>query len=475
MIFVRCPRCGRTFGTPEVPEDGLARCTICNQALRLRAKRAEALPSARSILPRWLRRPSRQLMLFLVLAVVVGAGLVIARKYGRRREEPARRPVSSAPVLKGRWEVKTAFESQQALRRTHQPVAAMRPDEVFAVVSPAVVRVIVRNADGQQIGQGSGFVVSKDGWVVTNYHVIRAGSSATVVTESYIELPVQGAAAVDRAGDLALLKTGGEDLRCLLVSEKLSPRVGTKVYAIGSPRGLANSFSEGLISGHRVENGVPVLQTTASMGQGSSGGPLLTEDGRVVGVNSRIRAGGQNLNFAIPAERIRDLLLQQGQVVPLAKLGGTDIPKDVIGRLDKAWTAMDESEWDQARNVLTPLAQAYPQSPHVWLALGYLNRRTALYKPAVEAFEAALKLKADYAEAYYGMGMTYLDQLSLAEIIRDHAQTREFAFQAREALSKAAGLDPGGRVGRMARASLRQYWPKDYPNGSEEEPSPDVP
>ena len=472
MVFVKCPKCGRTFGAQSVPEDGLARCPHCNQALHLRPRGTPALPYKRpSIFRRF--RPSRTAIVFGVLVII----LMVTYRLGKRMrpgqaEAPGQPATSTAPASSQSSGGKTAFQSQRELARSAGMPSAMAPHELFATASAAVVRIIVRNADREPIGQGSGFLISRDGWVVTNYHVVRAGHSASLILEDYSELPVLGIGAVDRQGDLALLKVAGRNLPCLLVSSGLPPRVGTKVYAIGSPRGLANTLSDGLISGHRMENGLSVLQTTAAMSHGSSGGPLLTPEGQVIGVNSRIRAGGQNLNFAIPAQRIHDLLQRQGALMSLASLSGRGMSKDALSQLDRAWLAMDDQRWDEAKSLLGHLAIAHPHSSHVWFALGHYNRRTGLYKMAVEAFEAALRLKPDLAEAYYGIGITYLDQRGLAEILREHHRTQELSQRAKDALTKAADMDPAGKVGRAARAALRHNWPREY---SKELDKPDKP
>lgn len=457
MIFVRCPRCGRTFGAEQPPEDGLARCPRCHQALRLREKTPDDAP------PRRRRGPSRKLVLFVALSVLVGAGVLVARKVFRR---PREGPAKTAPPPPAAAETVLEFQRHRARRAAHG-TRRLEPPKLFARASPAVVSITALNARRERISQGSGFLVSPDGWVVTNYHVIRAASAATVRLEDGAELPAAGVGAVDPEGDLALLKVQGRRLPFLDVSDRLPPKIGTQVFAIGNPKGLKNTFSNGLISGHRREGLLDILQTTAPMSHGSSGGPLLTDRGMVVGVNARIRAGGQNLNFAIPAGRIFELLRQASEpegLVSLADLGGTRIPKDATGRLDRAWAAMEEGEWEEARELLTRLARAHETSAEVWLALGHYNRRTGLYRSAVKAFEQALTLKDDYVEAHYGIGLTYLDQWQRQEILRDPFKSAEMAQRARQYLQKAADLDPAGRVGRLARAAIHKHWPKYNPD-----------
>ena len=99
--------------------------------------------------------------------------------------------------------------------------------------------------------------------------------------------------------------------RPLKLATAALPPVGTKVFAIGNPLGFANTMSDGLISGIREIDHVEMIQISAPISPGSSGGPLLADNGKVVGVTTSGIKGGQNLNFAIPASRVADLLLRR--------------------------------------------------------------------------------------------------------------------------------------------------------------------
>jgi len=194
--------------------------------------------------------------------------------------------------------------------------------ELFEKASPAVVRIEVRDRRSKLVAQGSGFFVSDDGLIVTNYHVIAGAYHAVARLSNGSEYPVEGVAAVDQEGDLSLLKVNGKDLPFLEATGQGLTEVGTKVYAIGNPQGLTNTLSEGLVSGHRVMDAkVTVIQTTAAISPGSSGGPLLTADGSVVAVTSSYLEEGQNLNFAVPAARVRRLIDNRGVLRRLGEVG----------------------------------------------------------------------------------------------------------------------------------------------------------
>ncbi len=172
-------------------------------------------------------------------------------------------------------------------------------------------------------GQGSGFIVSPDGFIVTNAHVVDGATEVTVKLTDRREFTAKVIGA-DKRTDIALLKIDAANLPALELAPKASVRRGEWVIAIGSPFGFENSVSAGVVSGvHRaLPNGqmVPFFQTDVAVNPGNSGGPLLNTAGQVVGVNAQIysRSGGyMGLSFAIPSEvavRIADQLKTHGKV-----------------------------------------------------------------------------------------------------------------------------------------------------------------
>jgi len=202
---------------------------------------------------------------------------------------------------------------------------AMDPAELFRAASPAVVRVEVYDRDFHPSGQGSGFLVSDDGLVVTNYHVIENAQFATILLSNELKCLVEGVVAWDRSADLALLKIQGKKLSCLDTLARDLPDIGAKVYAIGSPKGLTNTLSEGIVSGHReIRLGLQAIQMTAAISPGSSGGPLLTAEGKVVGVTTLFLQGGQSLNFAVPSDRVAKLIASKGAPRTFASVRETE-------------------------------------------------------------------------------------------------------------------------------------------------------
>ncbi len=171
----------------------------------------------------------------------------------------------------------------------------------------------------QQMAMGSGFIISKDGFVVTNNHVVESADKITVRMNDRREFEAE-LIGTDPRSDLALLKIEGEAFPRLSLGNASDLDVGEWVLAIGSPFGLDYSVTAGIVSAKgrslptdQGENYVPFIQTDVAINPGNSGGPLFNLDGEVVGVNSQIytRSGGSiGLSFAIPVNVVRNVVGQ---------------------------------------------------------------------------------------------------------------------------------------------------------------------
>ncbi len=191
--------------------------------------------------------------------------------------------------------------------------------DLIARVEPAIVTITTDQ------GQGSGFVVDAGGLIVTNYHVIDGATSAMVKLKSGAEFPVTGYAAVQPGKDLALLRIQPAGPLPFLAVAGEVPVKGTSVAAFGAPKGFDFSVSNGIVAavrtGREIDAALPGrgydkdatwVQSTAPISPGNSGGPLVDDRGRVIGVNTWCRPDGQNLNFAIACTHIGQLVGQAG-------------------------------------------------------------------------------------------------------------------------------------------------------------------
>lgn len=169
-----------------------------------------------------------------------------------------------------------------------------------------VGEIIVYDKNGNAVGVATGFVYSSDGKIITNYHVIEGAYSAQITINGKVHI-IQSVLAYDAKIDLAVLKIEANNLpHATICSKEIA--VGKKVYAIGSSRGLTNTFSQGIVTYYnRVVDGVSHIQHDASITNGNSGGPLINEYGEVIGINTWGLMDSQNLNFAVFTKELDNL------------------------------------------------------------------------------------------------------------------------------------------------------------------------
>jgi serine protease Do len=231
---------------------------------------------------------------------------------------------------------------------------------------------------------GSGFLISADGYVVTNNHLIQGAGgegtvdSVTVILSDRRELPAR-IIGRDQASDLALLKVEGNDFPFVRWGDSSRARVGDWVMAIGNPFGLTSTVTAGIISAlHRGVTGVGAydryIQTDASINQGNSGGPMFDLNGNVIGVNSAlISPTGANvgIGLAIPAELARPVIdsLRRGQRPQRGYLG---IGLDPIGESEAAALGIERNRGELVRSVVAgqPAERAGLQQGDVILSVG---------------------------------------------------------------------------------------------------------
>jgi hypothetical protein len=200
-----------------------------------------------------------------------------------------------------------------------------------AVLCVILMLAVVQNADAQSaervyrdyhasivaiqtpLGTGSGFVVRSDGLIATNYHVIEGATRIQVVFKDNPSVHWAEAVGTDPTYDLALLRVqSGPRARPVRLGSTRRLPIGSEVIAIGNPLGLDASVSTGIVSQVRVLQGLSfmgeLIQITAPISPGSSGGALFNRNGEVIGVTTLGIIDGQNLNFAVPIERLQTLI-----------------------------------------------------------------------------------------------------------------------------------------------------------------------
>ncbi|HEY3221772.1 MAG TPA: serine protease [Gemmatimonadales bacterium] len=184
-------------------------------------------------------------------------------------------------------------------------------------MSRSVVKIQVDLLDGS--ASGSGVIIDPSGVIATAAHVIAGSRGAQVRLSTGETMKVEGVIEVDTDHDIALIRVAGFELPTAKLGNADSIQVGQRLFAIGAPIGLETTVTDGLLSAIRMEGGRKLLQISIPVSHGSSGGPVFTEDGKVVGlVVSGFRADvAENVNFAVPINYVRGKLALAAQKTPI--------------------------------------------------------------------------------------------------------------------------------------------------------------
>src|SRR6266849_3239711 len=192
-----------------------------------------------------------------------------------------------------------------------RPQAVSQPfdtTEITKKIAPAVVLIKGTTETGDSLG--TGFVVSGDGKIATNLHVVESLKNGGVQLASGEKFDSFAVLAFDARKDIAIIKIPGFDLPTVALGNSNNVQVGEPVLAVGSPLGLQGTVTTGVVSSLREDptgGGFKVLQTDASVNPGNSGGPLVNRQAEVIGIVTFKIRGGENLNFSIPINYLRGL------------------------------------------------------------------------------------------------------------------------------------------------------------------------
>ena len=250
--------------------------------------------------------------------------------------------------------VQSPVVAQASKVPTPEVPEALSDEALFKLAAPSVVLLQVYDKSGLLTKTGSGFVAAPDGTVITNYHMIRGAYSEKAVFQDGSEADVIGVLGYGQKHDIAAIRVNAGFAKPLALGDSDKVEVGDRVVAIGSPRGLQNTLSDGLISSLRPG----LLQTSAPISPGSSGGPFLDANGHVIGVAVSGVRDAQNLNFMVPINeakpylrnstltKLSDLTEQNQVVIPFLK-STLVIPANQTRQwpilIDRNW--MDEAEF----------------------------------------------------------------------------------------------------------------------------------
>jgi len=298
-------------------------------------------------------------------------------------------------------------------------------------IKPSTVIIFTYNDNGEHLKQGSGFFISQNGDVITNYHVLQGASSAEIKTADEKTYPITYVLAGDAQSDLIRLSVNipSSSVHPLTLSKAI-PEIGESIIVYGSPLGLESTVSDGIVSAIRDIPGYGmIIQITAPISPGSSGSPVLNLQGELIGIASFQMVEGQNLNFAIPSEKIISLILIEENKISISEKDfrpESQAEKESGHKeaYQKALDSIDKKEYEKALYYLETAIKTDILSlkESVYFYIGFCNGELGNYMKAIEAYKQAIRIDPNYATAYSYLGNAYNNLGLYKDAIEAHKQ-----------------------------------------------------
>ena len=291
--------------------------------------------------------------------------------------------------------------------------------EIVAKTKPAIVETVTTDATGAPKALGTGFFISPNGLVVTNQHGIQGADSITFVSNNVAIFLFERVIAQPAGLDLVVLKFHAPDVPFLRLGKSTTAVEGQKVIVIGNPTGLMGTVSDGILSAFREDRSM--IQITAPISHWASGSPVMDETGQVFGIATLERAEGQNLNFAIPVEKVLSAPLMES---PSEQVASSALPTPAIDAkapFGSGNAFFDKKEYDKAISAFTEAIRLDPNN-----ALAHCNRGRAYVNKgdndkAIRDFDEAIRLDPRLAPAYNGRGVAYDSQGKFDQAVNDYS------------------------------------------------------
>jgi tetratricopeptide (TPR) repeat protein len=325
------------------------------------------------------------------------------------------------------------------------------PDTV-ASVKPSVVLIVTYNSAGKPLAAGSGFCIAA-GRIVTNNHVITGAVRITIRLATGGTYAVKRVSVADKELDLAILETGLDisQIAPLQLTSAL-PREGERLFVVSNPEGLSGSVSDGIVSAiRRFADGSILVQITAPISHGSSGGPVLNMKGQVIGVAVGSFKAGQNLNFMIPSAAVARLSARiSASAASVPKIEPKNLPSEVTVKIEPMPTfpkpEIRERTPAEARRL-------YAEGVRI-RKLKFIGKEQTVAKlqAAISFLESALQVDPKLSQAWGELGQT---EWRLANLRHDKVLEAKATATLKKAIELAA--DPNDLEAMRAYAESLYY------------------
>lgn len=364
--------------------------------------------------------------------------------------------------------------------------------QIYKKITDAVVVIHAFDCNNELNKQGSGVVINDKGYVVTNYHVLEGCERLEILHNKEV-VPYVDIIGIDVEKDILILKIDAKMFPAIKIGNTKSLKIGQRIYALGSPLGFENTISEGIISGLRSDevSGRNLIQITASISSGSSGGAVVNDKGELIGISTLTAKEGQNLNFAIP---INDVLnVEIGSYSNYNKLKILELhskaynefkkgnyqeaieyyskyiiqsPIDDKGYAGRGLVRQLLKDYNGAIQDYSEVIEINPFNAYVYSNRGVVKNKLGDYSGAIKDFNKAIEINPDFASAYYNRS-----------IVKSNLEDYRGAIQD---CTNAIVLDPqyaSAYINRgVAKANLQDYRGaiRDYSKAIEINPNDEI-
>lgn len=322
-------------------------------------------------------------------------------------------------------------------------------EQIYDIVNQSVVMIVSDDKKGYE-DQGSGVIILDGTYIATSYHLLEDSREITMKHHDS-ELRNIQIVAEDRQKDIAILKIPSAKFSALRIANSDNIKPGQKVYAISSPEGYENTISEGIISGLRRDiTSTPLIQSTAPIAEGSSGGALVNSKGELIGILTSGQHEG-SLYFAVPVNEVMKMQIfranettntsnedffQQGlkaseegnysEAISLFSKHLEKNSKDELAYFNRGKVYGKLKEYKQEITDYTTALQLNPDFADAYKYRGTAYRHLDEYQDAVRDYTLAIQIQPDDAEALFNRGIAYyyLDELELA--VKDYTKVIKF-------------------------------------------------
>jgi len=282
--------------------------------------------------------------------------------------------------------------------------------EIYSKCSDAVVMVYQYDRGNALLGYGSGVIVSANGLVYTNYHVVESASRIEIRNGDNIYDSVSFAG-FDPFNDAAILKLPEGNYTYINISKDRDYLIGSNIYALGNPQGYTKTFSYGVISALRTNNTAAQIQVSAPISPGSSGGALLNTNGELIGITSNCVTTGQNMNFAIPVRFFVN--------IPIVDLTNNE-QSVLLNHMYSLYINSERLSFDSTVLIIHQYCNLYNNDTAKWEFAGQFYSNQGEFDSAINCFSRAIELNPANYELFKLRGDCYNKDSDTIKALSDY-------------------------------------------------------